>query len=96
MPLLDDGYREVIGSVRPLEIDTSSATRVLERKDIEPYEEKDEQQNVIFKGYKYKERAIPKDQWVVETTAKNKISLEAALEGMADTYLLLLEMKGEV
>lgn len=92
-------FREVIGSQpsRPSEIDTtSSSTVVYERKDIQKYEEKDDAQNIIFSGWKYLEREIPRDKWLIETTAANKQNLDSALEGLADTYLLILESMGEM
>lgn len=82
-------FVEVIGSqiTRPAEIDvTSSEFYVYERKNIEQYEEKDADQNVIFKGWKYLERKIPKEQWNLETTAQNKQNLDAIMLGLTDLY----------
>lgn len=82
-------WKEVIGSQpeRPDEIDvTSSAYYVYERKDIQKYEETDDEENVIYKGWKYQERQVPREQWSVETTAKNKQNLDAILSGLVDLY----------
>lgn len=86
---MDSEFIEVIGSqtARPQEIDvTSSAYYVYERKDIQKYEEKDDQQNVIFTGWKYQERKIPKEQWAIEATAQNKQNLDAIMLGLTDLY----------
>lgn len=82
-------WKEVIGSQseRPAEIDvTSSAFVVYERKDIQRYEEKDDEENVIYKGWKYKERQVPKEQWSIETAASNKKNLDAIMLGLTDLY----------
>lgn len=88
---MNSEFIEVIGSqsVRPSEIDvSSSAYYVYERKDIQKYEEKDEEQNVIFSGWKYLERKIPKEQWNLEVTAQNKQNLDAIMLGLTDLYEL--------
>lgn len=88
---MNSEFIEVIGSQssRPLEIDvSSSAYYVYERKNITKYEEKDDDQNVTFSGWKYLERRIPKDQWSLETTAQNKQNLDAIMLGLTDLYEL--------
>ena len=80
-------WYEVKGSVKPAAIDTTSSQYyVYERKDIEKCEEKDENQNVTFSGYKYKEKKTPKEQWAVEAAAKTIQNVEAIMLGMTDLY----------
>lgn len=88
---MDSEFIEVIGSQkeRPSEIDvTSSAYYVYERKDIKKYEEKDAEETVLWTGWKYLERKIPKEQWELETTATNKQNLDAIMLGLTDLYEL--------
>lgn len=90
---MDPEYIEVIGSqsTRPAEIDvTTSAYYVYIRKDIQKYEEKDEDQNVTFKGWKYLERKIPKELWTLEIAKQNKENLDAIMLGLTDLYEISL------
>lgn len=91
-------WKEVISSMpeRPSEIDTtSSAFYVYERKDIKPYQEQDSEDNVLLNGWQYLERKIPKEQWIINTTALNKENLDALMLGLTDLYELQLEELGE-
>ena len=94
---MNSDFYEVIGSQseRPKEIDVSSSEfYVYERKDIQKYEEKDEQQNVIFKGWKYLERKVPKDKWAFEVSAENKQNLDIILLALPDIYETLINLGG--
>lgn len=96
---MDNQYSfiEVKGSQdkRPKEIDVSpNHDYVIERKDIQKYEEKDENQNVLWTGWKYLERKIPKQQWTVEATAQNKENLDIILGALPDIYESLIAIQG--
>ena len=85
----ENEFNEVIGSqaTKPSEIDvTTSAYYVYERKDIKKYQEKDADQNVLFDGWQYLERKIPKELWQLETTKKNNENLNAIMMGLTDLY----------
>ena len=84
---------EVIGSQpeKPEEIDTTSSKFIVyERKDIKPYEEEDKEQT----GFKwtYKERQIPREQWILDQTKANHEDLVALLSGLIDLYELNAEL----
>ncbi len=86
-------FIEVKGSQekRPQEIEISpNHYYVKERKDIQKYEEKDQDQNTLWTGWKYLERKIPKEQWVVEATAQNKQNLDVLLLAIPDLYETLI------
>ena len=83
---------EVIGSppTKPAEIDTSTSEfYVFERKDIQEYKEPDSE-NVTSKRWKYLERKITRDQWLVETVKRNKENTDAIMQGLVDLYELQL------
>lgn len=93
---MDSEYIEVIGSqaTRPAEIDVdSSALYVYLRKDIKKYEEKDDDQNVIFSGWQYQERKVLKSQWIAEATVQNKTNIDAIMMGLTDLFELQLELQ---
>ena len=86
---------EVIGTqpTRPSEIDTTSSEfYVYERKDIQEYKDPEEES---IKKWKYLERKIPKDKWLIETAKINKQNTDAIMQGMVDLYELQLEGLGE-
>lgn len=88
---MDSDFIEVIGSqpTRPAEIDvTSSEVFVYERKNIQKYEERDEEENIIFSGWKYLERKLSKTQWTLEVAVQNKQNLDAIMLGLTDLYEL--------
>lgn len=83
-----DEWIEVRGSVRPLEIDTtSSAYYVYERKDIVKNE--DDDTGEVY--YTYLERKTDKTEWFVRATAENKANIDALMSGLTDLYELQLE-----
>ena len=84
-------WYEVKGAVRPAEIDTTSSQYyVYESKDIEKFEEKDDDQKVVRSGWKYMQRRTPKEEWVVDATAQNKANIDALMLGLTDLYELQL------
>ena len=88
---------EVISSnpSRPQEVDVeSSSFYVYERKNIEAYTETNDEEEVLWKGWKYLERKVSREKWILETTAKNQENVDAIMSGLADLYELQLEGLG--
>lgn len=79
---------------KPAEIDIlSSAYYVYERKLITAYTQysNSNPEDIEFTGWRYLERKIPREQWLLETTAQNKLNSDAIMAGMVDLYELQLE-----
>lgn len=88
---------EVIGTqpTKPLEVDTTSSSfYIYERKDIQEYKDPDNEEDTT-KKWKYLERKIPRDKWIIETVQLNKENTDAIMQGMVDLYELQLEGLGE-
>lgn len=86
-------FETVYGSqeTKPEEIDTTSSEYVVYiRKDIEPYEELDDQEQVVFKGWKYKEVAVPNNEYVAEQLVEQQECNNTLMLAIADLYEMQL------
>lgn len=79
-------FETVIGSKKPLEIDTTSSEYVVYiRKDIKPYQSEDENGTPI-EGWKYQELALPNNDFLANYLKQSVESNQAIMLGLCDLY----------
>lgn len=79
-------FETVIGSKKPLEIDTTSSEYVVYiRKDIKPYQSEDENGTTI-EGWKYQELALPNNDFLANYLKQSVESNQAIMLGLCDLY----------
>lgn len=82
-------FNTVIGtqSEKPKEVDSTSSQYVIYiRKDIEPYEIKEEGSEETVKGWKYKECVVPNTKYLIDQLSSQQEAIDALMLGMADLY----------
>lgn len=84
-------FETVYGADKPKEIDTESSQYVVYiRKNIEKYQETDEQDQVIFDGWKYDEAVLPNNDYISDKLKEQQETFEALMLGIADLYEMQL------
>lgn len=92
-------YEWVVGSQteKPKELDVDSSQFVVYlRKNIQEYEQKDDDGQVIFKGWKYQELVVPNEQFITTALSDQTEINDALLLSISDIYELVDSLSTEI